>query len=85
MTITTEQHHILRHSIGLTQGSIEYRNHFVTGPGSTDYPHCEALVAAGLMLRYKGNALTGGDPFYAVTDKGKELARREFTDTKRPT
>jgi hypothetical protein len=75
MTITTEQHDILRHSLGLGRSSREYRNHFVTGPGSTDYPHCEALVAAGLMRRYEGNPLTGGEPMYAVTDEGKTLAR----------
>ena len=74
--MTDEQHDILRHSLGLGRGlGREYRNHFVTGPGSTDYPHCEALVAAGLMRRHEGNPLTGGEPMYAVTDEGKTVAR----------
>lgn len=36
-----------------------------------NYPHCEALVANGLMRRYEGNPLTGGEPMYVVTDEGK--------------
>lgn len=66
-----EQREILRHALGLGRGDRDYRNHFVTGPGSTDYPHCEALVAAGLMLRWEGNPLSGGDPIYRVTDAGR--------------
>lgn len=65
----------MRHALGLTRGSREYRNHFVTGPGSDDYPHCEALVAAGLMRKHAGHALTGGDPCYVVTDAGRVIAR----------
>ena len=73
--MNTEQHDILRHALGLGRSDREYRNHFVTGPGSTDYPHCEALVAAGLMRRFEGNQLTGGEPMYAVTEEGKTVAR----------
>ena len=75
MTITTEQHDILRHSLGLTRGDREYRNHFVTCPGTTDFPHCEALVSAGLMTKYAGSELSGGAPIYVVTDAGKAVAR----------
>jgi hypothetical protein len=73
--VTTEQRGILRHALGLGRGQREYRNHFVTGPGGTDYPLCEALVATGLMRRYEGNPLTGGDPYYVVTDGGRLVAR----------
>ena len=66
-----EQLDILRHSLGLGRSDREYRNHFVTGPGSTDYPHCEALVTAGLMKRREGNPLSGGDPIYSVTEAGR--------------
>jgi hypothetical protein len=66
--------HILRHSLGLNYGREPYRNHFVTGEGSTDYPHCKALVEAGLMTRQKGGALTGGDDVFFVTDAGKQIA-----------
>ena len=75
MTTTTEQRDILRHALGLGRGDREYRNHFVTGPGSTDYPHCEALVAEGLMSRREGHHLSGGDPIYSVTEAGKSVAR----------
>lgn len=65
--------HILQHSLGVDkygQGN-QYRNHFVTGEGSTDYPDCEALVRAGLMVRQKGGRLTGGDDAFFVTEEGK--------------
>jgi hypothetical protein len=65
--------HILQHSLGVDrfgQGN-QYRNHFVTGEGSTDYPDCQALVAAGLMTRQKGGRLTGGDDAFFVTEAGK--------------
>lgn len=65
--------HILQHSLGVDkhgQGA-QYRNHFVTGEGSTDYPDCEALVAAGLMTKQRGGRLTGGDDAFFVTEAGK--------------
>jgi hypothetical protein len=67
---------ILRHALGLGRGDREYRNHFVTGPGSTDYPHCESLVAAGLMTRREGSPLSGGDPIYSVTEAGRAALRQ---------
>lgn len=86
--VNTEQHNILRHALGLSSVGLkssdrEFRNHFVTGPGSTDYPHCEGLVALGLMTKRPGYALSGGDPIYAVTDAGKMAARREPPNTTR--
>lgn len=74
---TPEQIDILRHALGLQRGVRGYsRNHFVTGPGSSDYPHCEALVEAGLMIKKPGHPLSGGDPVYHVTEAGKAVARR---------
>jgi hypothetical protein len=72
-----EQLGILRHSLGLRENGSgkSYRNHFCTGPGSTDYPHCMALVESGHMIRRNGNALTGGDDLFIVTDAGKAAAR----------
>lgn len=69
--MTEEQRDIIRHALGRTRADREYRNHFVTGPGSTDYPHCEALVAAGMMTKRAGNVLSGGDDIYSVTDAGR--------------
>ena len=75
--IDKEQREILRHALGLTRGGSEYRNHFVTGPGTTDYPHCEALVAAGLMTKRPGNELSGGNDVYIVTDAGRAEAKSQ--------
>lgn len=65
--------HILQHSLGVDQygHGRQYRNHFVTGEGSTDHPDCCALVAAGLMTRQGGGRLTGGDGAFFVTDEGR--------------
>jgi hypothetical protein len=63
---------ILQHSLGLNefgQGS-QYRNHFVTGSGTTDYPTCMALVEQGLMTRRSGSAISGGSDIFSVTDAG---------------
>ncbi len=69
--MTEAQREIMRHTLGLNRRDSEYRNHFVTGPGSADYPHCEAMVAAGLMEKRTGNVLSGGDDIYSVTDAGR--------------
>jgi hypothetical protein len=65
--------HILQHSLGVDQygRGRRYRNHFCTGPGSTDWNDCNALVADGLMVRRDGSALTGGDYLFTVTDAGQ--------------
>ena len=73
--MTNEQRDVMRHALGLGRASREYRNHFVTGKGSTDYQHCEALVAAGLMARFPPSALTGGDECFTVTAAGRLVAR----------
>lgn len=68
-----KQLHILQHSLGLDQygrGTF-YRNHFVTGEGSKDHADCMALVNAGFMTVRSGNALSGGDDVFRVTDAGK--------------
>jgi hypothetical protein len=75
--LSPEEAHILRHSLGVPDpGQAHfYRNHFVTGEGSVDYPHCMALVDKGLMWRRDGNPLTGGDDLFGVTDAGKAAVR----------
>lgn len=69
--MTENQRDIMRHALGYGSRNPGYRNHFCTGPGSTDYPHCEALVEAGMMSRREGSALSGGDYVYHVTDAGR--------------
>jgi hypothetical protein len=76
---------ILRHSIGYDDAGNDRwhgaaddsrRNSFVTGPGSTDWQHCQDLVARGLMLDHGGNALCRGDHCFTVTAAGKTLVRQ---------
>lgn len=78
--VTSEQLHILQHSIGADQyGRIVRgggRNHFVTGEGSKDHADCMALVSAGLMTRRGGSAISGGDDIFHVTAAGKEHVAR---------
>ena len=64
--------HILQHSLGLNDygEGRQYRNHFVTGPGTDDYGHCISLVGDGLMKQMRGNALTGGSDLFVVTPAG---------------
>jgi hypothetical protein len=74
---TSAQIGILRHALGLkSDGSgRSYRRHFVTGPGSSDFDDCEALVASGAMTKRAGSALSGGDPVYLVTEAGEAIAK----------
>ena len=73
-----EELHILRHSLGLRPGQNGYRNYFVTGKGSRDYPVCETLVRKGYMTK-------NIDPLnemereyvYRVTESGKRVAKEE--------
>jgi hypothetical protein len=71
--VNNRQAHIIKHALGLTRGEAEYRNHFVTGPGSSDYSDCMTLVDSGMMLRRPGSELTGGDYLFVVTDKGRSM------------
>ena len=72
---------ILRHSLGLRDdGSAtpqgEYRNHFVTGEGTSDYPICQDLVGRDLMVRrrYGFDEVTPSWVYHA-TEAGKVAAR----------
>jgi hypothetical protein len=73
--LTKAELHILQHSLGVDQygQGEQYRNHFVTGEGSIDHPHCLALVSRGLMTVRRGNALTGDMDLFHVTDLGKAV------------
>lgn len=71
--MSPEQLHILQHTLGLDQhgrGTF-YRNHFVTGKGSVDHPHCMSLVACGYMSVRLDHPLSGGDDVFRVTDAGR--------------
>lgn len=74
--MSPEQRRLARHALGLTDSrrKVSYRNHFVTGEGSTDYEAWKAMVAAGHATRRAGNALTGGDDLFRLTRTGAQLA-----------
>lgn len=60
-----------RHALGLTgDRRVSYRNHFVTGPGSSDYDDWMEMVKAGQARRRPGSALTGGDDLFWLTHSG---------------
>ena len=68
--------HILQHSLGLDQygNGRQYRNHFVTGPGSKDFDDCRALVSEGMMMEGRApTELTGGMQLFIVTPKGVDF------------
>lgn len=76
-SLSPEHLHILRHSLGVGDRGTKksYRNHFVTGEGSVDYPGCMHLVGMGYMKRRDPSPLTGGDFVFIVTSEGKDAAK----------
>ena len=72
---------ILQHSLGCDEyghraGGRSARNHFCTGPGSSDHAVCLDLVERGLMTRRGPTALTGGDDLFLVTPAGEEYVAK---------
>ena len=68
--MSERQLQILRHAVGWPKN---YRNHFLTWPGTKDYADCEALVSAGLMALARADEIGGGT--YKVTDEGWKAMR----------
>ncbi len=68
---------ILQHALGVDEygRGREYRDHFVTGPGSRDFDTCQALVAEGLMVDCGAVAWCDGDHCFRVTDAGRRYVR----------
>ena len=76
--ISAEQLHILQHALGIDrygQGN-PFRNHFVTGTGSLDWPQCNELVQRRLMSVRRNHPLSGGDDCFWVTDAGKQYVAK---------
>jgi hypothetical protein len=67
----------LQHALGRDKygqpnpSNPDYRNHYVAGPGHDSWEVLLKAVSDGLMVRRKGNAITGGSDVFAVTDAGK--------------
>jgi len=75
IAFTKIQRDLARHALGLPhKRKTSYRNYFVTGEGSIDYPHWMAMVDMGAAQRRGGNALTGGDDLFRLTRAGAEIA-----------
>ena len=76
MNLSNKEFHILKHSLGLKKGKDIYRNHFVTGEGSADYPICETLVEKGLLFKRQALFDEIDDRYiYHVTDEGIKAAQ----------
>jgi hypothetical protein len=68
--------HILQHAIGrdaygrqTKNGGEDYRNHFVAGVD--DVITCREAVTMGLMAEHVATPISGGEPWFHVTDAGK--------------
>lgn len=76
--MTPEQIELARHALGLTQGrKRSYRNHFVCGPGHSDYDNWEAMTNDGKAWKRKGSPLSGGDDIFGMTAAGAEEVLRK--------
>lgn len=85
--MTPRQEELARHALGLPNKRRQsYRNHFVAGPGHTDYTDWMVLVAQDLAKRRGGSPLSGGDDVFwltsagagAVLKKGERLDQEDF-------
>lgn len=75
--MTPEQIELARHALGLDgRRKVSYRNHFVTGERTRDFPHWIAMVESGDATRRAGPELTGGDDLFRLTAKGARAALR---------
>lgn len=83
--LTAAQKELARHALGLpNKRRRSYRNHFVTGPGSTDFETWLAMVEAGAARRRVGGPISGGDDIFWLTLDGATAALdpRERLDPK---
>lgn len=85
--LTKAQFSILAHSLGRqedgqrkesqSQETEDFRNSFVTGEETTDYPNCMSLVEKGLMQKTSSVLLSKGQFFFFVTKTGIELVNAQ--------
>jgi len=75
MRVATENE-LLLHTLGLSERcEVPFRNHFVTGEGSPDYPVLVQLEALGDMeRRRRPDFLAGDDIVFAATAAGRGRA-----------
>lgn len=71
--MTEEQRELARHALGLRNGKkASYRNHFVCGPGHSDFDNWQAMTDAGQAKRHGPKALFGGDYCFVLTAAGAQ-------------
>lgn len=70
---------ILQHTLGRDEygvqhkhGGVDWRNHYVTEEGCADVARCRQAVKDGLMTEHPPSDMTGGGPWFRVTNAGKE-------------
>lgn len=70
--MTSKVLHILQHSLGVDEygRGRQYRNHFVTGPGSDDFGVCQLIASVGLMEDHGPQSMAGGMHCFTVTREG---------------
>ena len=80
---------ILQHALGRDEfgqrrraATEDYRNHFCTSEGGSDWELCEEAVRAGLMTKHPPSAISGGDWIFVVTPNGK--AHVDYASPKPP-
>ena len=73
--MTSDQKDLARHALGLPNKAWKsYRNHFVAGPGHSDFDNWETMVAAGEAWKRGPSAMFGGDYCFGLTRKGADAA-----------
>ena len=71
--MTSAQHQLLRHCLGVDKRKNPNRNCFATGPDADTFKDIQALVTGGWM--YKGASIPGGLTYYHATAAGVALAK----------
>lgn len=72
-SLTANERELMEHALGLNYHRTSFRNHFVTGPGSTDWDAWQSLVDRGFAVRREPSPISGGDYVFTVTDEGKSV------------
>ncbi len=77
--LTKEENQILLHSLGLNYKPFPFRNHFVTGENSGDYPTIQSLIKKECMIENSGpKFLNNCDKVFSVTKLGEKMAEQAF-------
>lgn len=73
--MSPEQIELARHALGLPNARRRsFRNHFVVGPGHSDFDNWTQMVAAGNARHRAGSPLSGGDDVFWLTTQGATAA-----------